>query len=456
MKIKYLKNVRLALFICGISILGLTPTSTSHAEKTPLSKKAWAEDIQEACDLITSRYVYFDQKIGGKRGKFKNRCYRLTKNIAKGDEFGGFVEAMKTLRSWLPDGHVNWELDEKYCARSGSKHLPIITTWANDKLRVASVESTDYGIEKSDEILEWNGRPSKSVIDAMAKCEPQSTPLSSKEIAARNLSLKRACRPCGPIEILTTLRIRKQSGKEKTTALPWLSGPGKITNNGYRSIHSKTPSKLITKGKRDSLQLYSLKIAKKKIAVLHPLDFNSWNAADLNALLKEMKKKSPNILVIDLRDTAGGSFEPVQTLANAIEIEKPLIMTISKLDLTEKEPLIKTANVNIESDTVDPSNVWKGAVILITNPICGSGCDFFARWVQLNKRGDIIGTPTNGRGGGYDDFTLKNSKTTFSLPLRDWKIEIDSNPIEGHPVEPDLSCREDLKTCLMKYLKASG
>lgn len=77
--------------------------------------------------------------------------------------------------------------------------------------------------------------------------------------------------------------------------------------------------------------------------------------------------------------------------------------------------------------------------------------DFFSRWMQLSKRGILLGLPTAGAGGGTNDFILKNTQTQITFPLRDRIILGDDKSIEENSVIHEYLFDEYLMNFFKEY-----
>jgi C-terminal processing protease CtpA/Prc len=429
-----------------------TPNISANNDDN-FTAKQYKADYLQACKLIANNYIYLEKKLNISKKQFLKKCTKHADKIKWDKEI--FIREIRNLRAKFPDGHFDWSLSRKCSLRNNIYFLGIVLTAKNsNKVFIERVypHFTDK-LNKGDEILKWNGKPIMQVINEMGKLYPQSTKCSTDEIAARHLTISFPSKPLrdklNPIDITykTTL------GKIKETTLNW-----EVTSN----ISSKTKYYIEPKSKKNNivhithnvflsledipvnskyinpdLIYYFITIDSKKIAVLHPRDFNSWNAEDIDKTMGLIMNEKPFLLVVDLKDTAGGNFAPVLCLSFALNVKRSFSFNYEYIISKTGKRISGTDNADSFTDKIKINNSWIGSVLFRINPVCGSGGDFFARWMQLNQRGKFFGEPTAGRGGGYDDFTLKNTKITISFPLRERIISGDTKSIEGNSVMPD-------------------
>lgn len=421
----------------------------AHGTAFQLKANELRNDIKEACNLITEKYIYLEDKLNTDRKQFRKDCGKFTALITEDNPVDGFITAMNRIRSMFKDGHFDWELNTNFYDNTGNKSLGVILTVKNSKVIVGSIlpQSGIEGIEVGDEVIKWNGRPINTELKEMIKYEPQSAATASKEVAARNLTFDRSSRPSLRKHESVKIEFKGKNGKIKKASLEWNVYDILLTRNGYPSLEH-IPKKQFSFGNKKSLIVYR---DDSRHVIIHPRDFAYWGPKDLDKAISKIYSMRPGVLVVDLRDTAGGYFEQVVYLSRALGVNEPMSLTTRELKEDNKYISYKT-DLDKAIKQYSPSKKWNGKTIFMINPICGSGCEFFARWMQINKRGKLVGKPTNGRGGGYDTFTLKNSKSALSIPIRDRRISGDQYPIEGHPVKPDIECHNDLQSCLDQFV----
>jgi len=109
-------------------------------------------------------------------------------------------------------------------------------------------------------------------------------------------------------------------------------------------------------------------------------------AADVRALLEELKQEKVDGVIIDLRNNGGGA------LSEAIDVTGLFI---------EKGPVVQVKNtegyVEVDRD-VDPSIVYGGPLAVLVNRFSASASEIFAAAIQDYGRGVIVGEQTYGKG----------------------------------------------------------
>jgi hypothetical protein len=155
----------------------------------------------------------------------------------------------------------------------------------------------------------------------------------------------------------------------------------------------------------------------------------------------------PNVLVIDLKDCSGGGFNAMLYMSYAVNVKKEFYFFYDIMS-DENKRFSGVSNFNFITDTISLQNIWRGPLIVRSNEICGSACDFFIRWMKINDRARIIGMPPAGRGGGTDGFALKNTQTRISFPLRE-RIPLSyPSSVEGETMRIDFYSEHSIRTML--------
>jgi carboxyl-terminal processing protease len=107
---------------------------------------------------------------------------------------------------------------------------------------------------------------------------------------------------------------------------------------------------------------------------------------DVKRLLKELEAEDVNGLVLDLRNNGGGS------LAEAIDLTGLFI---------KDGPVVQVKNssnkIEVQEDD-DPSIVYSGPLVVLTNRFSASASEIFAGAIQDYDRGVVVGESTHGKG----------------------------------------------------------
>ncbi len=222
-----------------------------------------------------------------------------------------------------------------------------------------------------------------------------------------------------------------------------------VQRNGYLSIE-EIPT--ITFTIHPSFYLYSKKIDSLNFSILHIRDFSGWNANHIDTIIGNVLEANPDFLLIDLKDCAGGSFNNLLFLSHALNLTKSYEFFYDIIT-NEKKRFSGVSNFDFISEKIELKNKWKGKVIVRTNEICGSACDFFIRHLKVNNRAVIVGTAPAGRGGGTDSFVLKNTQTKISFPLRE-RIPVDYlKSIESDVMKIDYYSEKEISGLIIDLMR---
>lgn len=422
-------------------------------ESQTLASNIYEEDYLQACTLISKNYIYLERKLDKTREEFLEECKTYAKTVDWGKGKTQFIEEIRKLGSKFPDGHFSWYLDEN-SRINNSKYLGFTATiGADNKVYVAKVYPyfTDK-LSVGDEILKWNGVAIEKEIERIGKINPQSTKYATNGLAARRLSIEWSFRPLRRELKPVTITFRNKEGIEWEITLNWNKCAGTtdwediiLNENNQGNVilltRSLIPSleeiPIDVRYEHPSLLYYTRNIYSKKYVILHPRDFYHWEMSDLDNTFKEILKEKPDIIVVDLKDSAGGAFDRVLYLSYALNVQKEFEFFYDKINSQTGLRLTGVDNFNFITEEINFANIWKGKVVFRINPLTKSGGDFFIRWMQLAGRGLIIGQPSAGAGGGTSDYILNNTKTEVDIPMRERIIVGDNKSIEGNSIIPD-------------------
>lgn len=445
--------VVLALYLVACKTEDPMIEDTAPSKEVSQTKESniYKEDYLQACTLISKNYIYLEKKLNKTRDEFLNECKDYADNVdwSKGEE--QFIEEIKNLRSKFNDGHFGWVLDKKLWLNERGKYLGFtLTIGADYKVYVGKVYSsfTDK-LSIGDEIIKWNGNDIKKEITKLGKMNPQSTQYATNEIAARRLTIEYPNSPLRKKLTPVTITIKDKNGKISEMTFSWKDCSA--TQQWQNMIDSDGQTVLLTLAFEPSLEdipedvkyihpsllYYTRNVDSKKYIILHPRDFYLWKLEDIEKTFESIIKDNPDALIVDLKDSAGGSFEQVMYLSNMLNVKERFQFFYDRITQEKGLRLTEVSNFDFVTEDIIFTNVWKGDVVFRINPITKSGGDFFSRWMQLSERGRIIGLPSAGAGGGTDSFTLENTKTIIEFPLRERIIMGDSKSIEENSVIPD-------------------
>ncbi len=444
--------MRMKIFTYLLILLLVSPAVTKD-----FTAEQFKQDYLEACELIAKKYVYFERKSPLTRDAFIQQRVKYTNSIQWNK--AAFVTAIRDLRASFPDGHFSWSIPRELSPVDGFYTLGFVPTFTSDSILVVKKIYPYYNSRfmVNDTISEINGIPATDLIKFYGKRDPQSTLNTTYEIAARNLSLIKYFSPVvdelEPLQF-TVLRNGRQlefaaeykkcslttdvaeSRKDSTIIL--------LQRNFHLSLEEIPDSSLSL---HPSLLLYSMMKNNKKYCVLHPRDFYGWDDSDIDTVFGMIHSLNPDVLIIDLKDSSGGGFNQMLYLSFAVNVTKDFRFFYDIID-EDNRRISGVDDFNFISEKIEVKNIWKGKLLVRSNEICGSACDFFVRWMRMNKRAPIVGTAPAGRGGGTDGFILKNTKTKIKFPLRE-RIPLNyPHSIEGEIFGMDYISEENLKNLL--------
>ncbi|HET7662594.1 MAG TPA: carboxy terminal-processing peptidase, partial [Rhodanobacteraceae bacterium] len=107
---------------------------------------------------------------------------------------------------------------------------------------------------------------------------------------------------------------------------------------------------------------------------------------DVAKLLKELKQKGVDGIIVDLRNNGGGSLSEAVKLTGLF-IDKGPVVQVRQSD----------GSVEVDADT-DPGMVWAGPLAVLVNRGTASASEIFTSALKDYGRGIVIGEPTFGKG----------------------------------------------------------
>lgn len=457
---KYL-NIWIVILILILSFLW---QKTEFYEEVSIDQ--YKQDYLQACKLIADNYIYLETKLGISRTDFYQQCVSYADIVDWRSGKPQFVQEIRKLRSKFSDGHFDWILDNKLASNATCFLGFVMTVGKNGNFYVGKIYNTfDTDLAPGDQIISWNGIDINVVIDQFSNLIPQSTKLSSMEVAVRRLTIEYSWQPLrDKLEPVRLIYITPD-GQTKEQLLTWrkcnVSTKIQDMNDSSKVFLTNAPVPSLEEIPSDvqytdpALLYYFRTIAGQKVAILHVRKFSLWDTKDLDSTFAKILAEHPEVLVIDLKDSAGGDLGNIVYLSSILNIQKDYCVYEETLDVKTGDRYSRIANLSkdvAETHNLNFKNTWRGTTILRINSICGSCCDNFARWFQLNNRGRIIGLPSAGRFGGYDAYSLKNTKTEIDFPFMDI-FPFNDKSLEGIGVKPDDITDDTLDSALEKLIE---
>jgi len=442
-------------------LLLITLLFANHLSYSQNTQEQFHDDYLEACNLISKKYIYFDRKSELTREEFIEQKVNYADSISWDAE--RFVQEIHNLRCLFPDGHFSWSVPKTLSPLDKFYTLGFVCTFTNDSALIIKKVYNNYNkrLTKNDTIVKINNISAKEYIKNLGNKEPQSTINATLEVAARNFTLKKYS---SPLDFnLNDLEIEIKNGKRKKTIKAKWHTCGLTSNvaevrknyelllvqrNGYLSLE-EIPEDYSSY--HSSFYLYNKTIDSITFSILHLRDFFAWKASDLDSVIQKINKTNPEYLVLDLKDCSGGAFNQMLFLSHALGINKSYKFFYDNFTKSDKR-YTGVSDFDFISNKIELANTWNGKVIIRSNEICGSACDFFIRRMQVNNRALIVGNSPAGRGGGTDQFVLSNTKATISFPLRE-RIPMDyQKSIEGDVMDIDFISEENINGILIELI----
>jgi C-terminal processing protease CtpA/Prc len=165
-----------------------------------------------------------------------------------------------------------------------------------------------------------------------------------------------------------------------------------------------------------------------KVMVWKLPEFNL-KQTEIEHIIEQAKKRE--FLILDLRDNGGGGEE----------ILKWMIESFFDHDVTVGELIERTKNTPLKVPGKQ-GHAFQGKLIVLVNSASASASEVFARTVQLEKRGTIVGDVTAGEVGQDQAFVMTSGGSTFItyiMEITTARLRLpDGGDLEGVGVTPDV------------------
>jgi len=152
------------------------------------------------------------------------------------------------------------------------------------------------------------------------------------------------------------------------------------------------------------------------------------DVTDMDKMLSKVRKHQT--LILDLRDNPGGSEDSLKyMLGQVFDHDVKLADRVSRKDT--KPIIAKTAG----------HSAFAGKLIVLINSQSGSAAELFARVIQLEKRGQVIGDQSAGavmEARDFDEFLGTDSKIYYGFSITSANLIMkDGKSLENTGVTPD-------------------
>ena len=165
-----------------------------------------------------------------------------------------------------------------------------------------------------------------------------------------------------------------------------------------------------------------------KAGILRINSFADGEAADVRTRLQDLVKQGAQKIVIDMRDTAGGSLTEAVTVANLFIKDGVLAETIGR-----EGKALKTF-------TADPKvTIFNGPVVALIDNGTAGAAEVVASAIMERNRGQVVGEKSFGAGTEQQLFSLRGGDGLFHLANggsaeADPKVALASGALEGSNV----------------------
>ena len=159
---------------------------------------------------------------------------------------------------------------------------------------------------------------------------------------------------------------------------------------------NSTPLTLTVKRGSSRAAAAEIRMEAAKVGVLRINSFADREAAEVRTRLQDLVKQGAQKIVIDLRDTAGGSIDEAVAVANLFIKDGVLAQTIGR-----EGKALKTFNA-------DPKAViFTGPVVAMINPGTAGAAEVVASALIERNRGQVVGEKSFGAGTEQQLFSLR-------------------------------------------------
>ena len=374
------------------SVLGPATEAEPLAKRPALSPDRRLEVLEDLWRQLSQVYPALEYKGISGREWIEPTAQRVRQ--AKGDQ--EFYELLLELVASLKDTHT------RILSYPGQPRLlspPVVLNQVEGKVAVIRADEST-GLKPGDVLISVDGKPVAECLAAQIKRVCGSTDRARVRGACWQLLAGRPGTTVrlnvqGPDEAVRQISLRRE-GKAGFLSEPAVSWRSLGDSLGYVRISRWGGANLV---------------------------------AEFDQALEEFKGSKG--LVIDVRGNGGGSDELADQV-NGRLIEKPVISSIDFWRQAGTDQFRKTIG------WVRPRGPWtyQGRVAVLIDEGCASACEHFASGIEAMGRVLLVGTPTNGAGGGPTVVTLCDG-TTVAIS-RALGLRANGVVFEGHGIPPHI------------------
>ena len=404
------------IFVCATAFIFFCCPAVCFSDENSTKKT-----LQNVCNVYSQQWAGVKLHYKGGSREFHRHCEAAI-------EDKDLLSGLWAIRSIIPDGHAGFAVKTKVRPQI----YPLILEYnvQSNNIMVAGVLRKSLAKYVGKKVSLINGVNALEFIKVRAKLEPQSTFENSLVVAARTILYQLSWKPYPDFPKSVTIvfdggdkiHLRPKSLRKLIKRYPYL-----LNRNAYPSIWlglaTNDENACITKAEVAKIISYN----GSDWLWWHPasMHFDLANVDSAFRCWSEMIKKVDGV-ILDLRDTAGGGGEESATVANVLGIR-------NKLTFRRRNSKGKIAEYPILASQNIPQR-WGGKVVVVTNGLCGSACEFLGEIVSKRKNTCSYGTPTAGRKIGYTDIKI-NEEVSLEVPMRAY-LDSRGRVMEGKPFIP--------------------
>ncbi len=172
------------------------------------------------------------------------------------------------------------------------------------------------------------------------------------------------------------------------------------------------------------------KILEPGIAYIRLAEFRETTPAELDKVLKELKAKGMDSLIIDLRNNPGGLLDKSVEITERF-LKKGSVVVSVKGRAKDEAEIFDAAHNSPDLDT---------SLVVLVNEGSASGSEIFAGALKDNKRAIVIGTKTFGKGSIQSVFPLRDGSAMKITTSRYFTPSGASIHEKG--IEPDITVEQ--------------
>lgn len=357
---------------------------------------SYTEAFDAMIDLFRRKYSFTELKgidWDAKAAEFRPRFEEAEAN----NDALAYRRALRNFIWSIPDGHLSGPFIQQDFVEATRGGIGIAIRDLDDGRTIVNFVTPDSpadraGIQRGAEILTWNGQPIDDYVDSIV---PFSSPFSTDHVR-RLQQLRYATRV--PIGEEVEITFKNPGDEEVQTVV--LTGEAESESFRISSFNvGRTGAEL-------PVEFHLLDNGLGYVKIYSFSDNELLTVQLWERMMQTLNRLQVPGLIIDLRQNGGGSGFLADQMA-AYFFDEPL-------ELGQTGYYDETlGDFYFDPDQVDrfylpdESLRYRGPVVVITGPNCGSACEFFTYDMRQQDRADVVAHyPTAGLGGSQNLFLM--------------------------------------------------